>query len=619
MRDLSHHEELMAIPEVVEKVTNGSWLQQKTVEVYLSDYLYKRYKCGHYTSEFDEINEITDTFDDAAGAASNSNDIAVVVNQVLQQQQRSTSDLLEQQQRANGEMMQHLLNSMTLLMKQRETKKMNVSKFDGTNEDPKSWMAIYLRACETNRWDTDALKINNLKQCLKDGSAADKWYTSRIIDEGNAPWDQWEESFFKAFSQNRIQAGFKATKFFYSTGSLMEYYYEKERLMKLAFSSMDETTFITFVLMGLPQSLQAQALTMDPRKKSELVWCLQKLPEVNKTRDQLNTKSDYRGNKKLFGRNRDNRDTQEKSSTFQPKPASNDKRDKQRKVNTVTAGNKEKNEDATVNVVTNVTQSDGRKLPLFKVNCNGNVVEALLDSGSDMNLVSSHLVKKYKWKIIPRSTIAIGFNGSKSLTQGKCKLQIEFSIVNADGRHNLAFEIEASIIDGLSSDLILGYPSLQEAGIKLFPTPVLTPKQPEEMMLTPIKSIEDVDKVYPSLLRQNYTPKHQVAFELQENAPIIQCRPHQLSENKLKWLQGKINNLLKNGAITESTSKYATPVCIVDKEDNDYRLCNDYRPVNEYTDLDPFPFPLIDNVITGFGGCNYFSKVDLKMVSINLV
>ena len=611
-RDLSLHKDLMAIEKVIREVNEGTWVQQKTVHVDLLDDLYDKYNKGHYSSEFDTLSGATDALDDAADGASNPNNIAVVVNQVLQQQQRSTSDLLQQQQRANGKMMQQLLDSMTLLMKQRETKKMTVSKFDGTSEDPRSWMAIYLRACEINLWDNDALKISNLKQCLKEGSAADKWYTSRIIDEGGAAWDEWEESFFEAFTQNTIQAGFKATKFFYSTGSLMDYYYEKERLMKIAFPFMDETSFVTFVLMGLPQTLQAPALSMDPKNKSELIWSLQKLPEVNKTRDQPNTKNDYRGNKTFFGRNRDNRETQVKSSTFQPKPANNDKRDKQRKVNAVTADWKEKKEDATVNVVTNVTQSDGRKLPLFKVNCNGNVVQALLDSGSDMNLVSSHLVNKYKWKTIPHSTMAVGFNGSKSLTQGKCNLHIEFSIVNADGKHDIAFEVEASIINGLSSDLILGYPSLQEAGIKLFPTPVLTPMQPTEIMSTPIKSIGDVEKVYPSLLRQNYIPQHQVAFELQDDAPIIQCRPHRLSENKLKWLQGKINCLLKDGAITESSSKYATPVCIVDKEDNDYRLCNDYRPVNVYTDLDPFPFPLIDNVITGFGGCNFFSKFDLK-------
>ena len=64
--------------------------------------------------------------------------------------------------------------------------------------------------------------------------------------------------------------------------------------------------------------------------------------------------------------------------------------------------------------------------------------------------------------------------------------------------------------------------------------------------------------------------------------------------------------------IRPSTSNFASPVVIVTKENGDYRLCVDYRSVNNQTTLFPFPFPIIDDVIVKFGGCNFFSKFDLK-------
>ncbi|UYV82579.1 K02A2.6-like [Cordylochernes scorpioides] len=53
---------------------------------------------------------------------------------------------------------------------------------------------------------------------------------------------------------------------------------------------------------------------------------------------------------------------------------------------------------------------------------------------------------------------------------------------------------------------------------------------------------------------------------------------------------------------------------VIPKKNGDYRLCVDYRKINDETLLDPFPFPRIDDIINVFGGCRFFSKLDLKDV-----
>lgn len=93
---------------------------------------------------------------------------------------------------------------------------------------------------------------------------------------------------------------------------------------------------------------------------------------------------------------------------------------------------------------------------------------------------------------------------------------------------------------------------------------------------------------------------------------IIQKKPNGLSGKRLIWAKSKIKELLELGVIEKSTSAYASPCVIVAKENGQYRLTQDYREVNKGTELDPFPFPLIDQIIDGFGGKKFFSKIDLK-------
>ena len=50
---------------------------------------------------------------------------------------------------------------------------------------------------------------------------------------------------------------------------------------------------------------------------------------------------------------------------------------------------------------------------------------------------------------------------------------------------------------------------------------------------------------------------------------------------------------------------------MVRKKDRDLRICIDYRKLNDITKMDPYPIPLIHEMLDRLGGAKYFSVIDL--------
>ena len=140
--------------------------------------------------------------------------------------------------------------------------------------------------------------------------------------------------------------------------------------------------------------------------------------------------------------------------------------------------------------------------------------------------------------------------------------------------------------------------------------PICKPSQ-----FNPISFIEDKLKSLPYLLKRNPDSSDIVSAYSHticlENSLPLRERVRPLSPEKTVFLKEEIQILTRNGVIRPSKSPWASPIHIVTKSDNSYRLCGDYRRLNNITIHDAYPMPLINDVLTRLNTAKIFSTVDL--------
>ena len=83
-------------------------------------------------------------------------------------------------------------------------------------------------------------------------------------------------AFTSAFSQNRIEAASIAIAFRYAGCETLEWYYEKKRLLLVAFHGLPYDAFETLILSRLPKHMQASLVTKDPDDAASLIGAINK-------------------------------------------------------------------------------------------------------------------------------------------------------------------------------------------------------------------------------------------------------------------------------------------------------------------------------------------------------
>ncbi|XP_055633152.1 uncharacterized protein LOC129773564 [Toxorhynchites rutilus septentrionalis] len=97
---------------------------------------------------------------------------------------------------------------------------------------------------------------------------------------------------------------------------------------------------------------------------------------------------------------------------------------------------------------------------------------------------------------------------------------------------------------------------------------------------------------------------------LKDTEPVY-VKPRKLEYTREAALSEIVADLVEAGIIEETESPYNSPVVLVPKKDNQFRMAVDYRQLNAKTVKDRFPMPDIESCLNKLAGGKIFISVDL--------
>lgn len=104
---------------------------------------------------------------------------------------------------------------------------------------------------------------------------------------------------------------------------------------------------------------------------------------------------------------------------------------------------------------------------------------------------------------------------------------------------------------------------------------------------------------------------HRIELKPDSSPPTRLRAMSSYSEREIEFIEKEVAMLIELGIVKASSSPWiSAPVC-VKKQDGELRLCIDFRPLNKCTVPDPYPLPLIDNLLRKMSKAKYITTVDI--------
>lgn len=251
---------------------------------------------------------------------------------------------------------------------------------------------------------------------------------------------------------------------------------------------------------------------------------------------------------------------------------------------------------------------------------------ALIDSGSDVNLISAELCAElFKVKC------HVGGGGLTLTGLGRSQVKSSGTItthITIDGQRYDEVTFHTINRDCMPYDIIIGHEFLRnvtlvmnEGCVKIFRNEcewlnnVNCFTGETESLVEHIKDPQIKEEAYQCV--DSYDPVQvreaplELKIVLKDEVPVSQ-RPRRLSYAEQLTVEKQVDEWLEDGIIQVSHSEYSSPLVLVKKKDGTTRVCIDYRQLNTKIVKDEYPLPVISDLIDRLSQARVFSVLDLK-------
>ena len=228
--------------------------------------------------------------------------------------------------------------------------------------------------------------------------------------------------------------------------------------------------------------------------------------------------------------------------------------------------------------------------------------KVLIDSGSQMNLVSTKALKNFpKVKVIkcsPIHAILADDSCSNNLITSYCILDFSVKCENGSWKE---YKSKFFIIPKLSGSFILGMPFIE---------------MHKSVTLVQNGNLPSISINYLNTMKLKCPSPF---LNLHKDIKPIATKARRYSPSDVKFIDSEIKRMLDEGIIEESTSAWRAQVVVANKNTKP-RLVVDYsQTINRYTEADAYPLPIIDDLINSIAQNKYFSIIDLKSAYHQLI
>ena len=92
---------------------------------------------------------------------------------------------------------------------------------------------------------------------------------------------------------------------------------------------------------------------------------------------------------------------------------------------------------------------------------------------------------------------------------------------------------------------------------------------------------------------------------------LICQRPYRIPYSRRQAVKKELDEMLASAVIRPSTSPWASPTVLVEKNDGGLRFCVDFCKLNQVARFDAYPMPLIKEVFESVGSAAVLTTLDL--------